>query len=224
LLAAAVVVVVVLAVAITLAVTLGTDEDPSAASPDAPASTASTVPIEELPAGGILDGAGGSGAQERAGAADPVNESALRDLIPLDFTASRCTATGRPVDDGSLAALTCGASISAPGANASDFFLYQEGDDLDGAFQAYIQERSLDELTSSEGAECGAEQGFGEYTQGGPVVGALACFIDSENTAHLVWTNTELKVFAITSAASGDAAGLRSLYDWWVTRGQITRR
>ncbi|MGI8723728.1 MAG: serine/threonine-protein kinase [Geodermatophilaceae bacterium] len=224
LVAAAIVAVVVLAIAVTLTVTLRTGDDPSASSTDAMTSTASATPIEELPAGGILDGVGGSGAQEQAGPADPTDESALRDLIPLDFTASRCTATGRPIDDGSLAALTCGASISAPGANASDFFLYQEGDDLDGAFRAYVQKRSLDELPSSDGAECGDQQGFGEYTQGGPVVGALACFIDSENTAHLVWTNTDLKVFAITSAASGEAAGLRALYDWWVTRGQIIRR
>ena len=224
LVAAAIIAVVVLAIAVTLAVTLGTGANPSTTAPAAMTSTASATPSEELPAGGILDGAGGSGAQERAGPADPTDESALRALIPLDFTASRCTATGRPVDDGSLAALTCGASISAPGANASDFFLYENGDDLDGAFQTYVQERSLDELPSNDGAECGAEQGFGEYTQGGPVVGALACYIDSQNTAHLVWTNTELKVFAITSAASGDAAGLRALYDWWVARGQITRR
>ena len=222
-LAAAAAAVLVVVIAVTLILVLNTGDDP-ATSADPTTSTDGPTPTGELPAGGILDGAGGSGAQEQAGPAEAADEAALRELIPLDFTASSCTATGRPADDGSLAALTCGASITSPGANASDFFLYDAGDDLDAAFRAYVQERSLGELPSSDAAECGEEEGFGEYSQGGPVLGALACFIDSENTAYLVWTSTELKVFAITSAAAGDAAGLRALYDWWVARGQITRR
>lgn len=223
-LAAAVVAVLVVAIAVIIIVVLNTGEDPATSADPTTTSTASPLPTEELPAGGILDGAGGSGSEEQAGPAEPADESALRELIPLDFTANSCTSTGRPAGDGSLAALTCGASITSPGANASDFFLYDTAEDLDAAFRAYVQERSLDELPSSDAAECGEEEGFGEYTQGGPVLGALACFIDSENTAYLVWTNNELRVFAITSAASGDAAGLRTLYDWWVARGQITPR
>lgn len=198
-------------------------DDPSTTA-DPSTSAASPTTTAELPAGGILDGAGGSSSGEEAGPAAADDEAALRELIPLDFNASSCTATGRPAGDGSRAALTCGASISSPGANASDFFLYGSGDDLDSAFQSYVEDRSLNELPSSDAAGCGADQGFGDYSQGGPVVGELACFIDTEDTAYLVWTNTELDVFAITSRASGDAAELRALYDWWVSRGQITQR
>lgn len=137
-------------------------------------------------------------AAAEVGPAAAEDEAALRELIPLDFNASSCTATGRPAGDGSLAALT--------------------------AFQAYVEDRSLNELPSSDAAGCGADQGFGDYSQGGQVVGKLACFIDTEDTAYLVWTNTELNVFAITSRASGDAAELRTLYEWWVSRGQIIHR
>ncbi|MGI8626663.1 MAG: protein kinase domain-containing protein [Geodermatophilaceae bacterium] len=222
LVAVAIVAVLLLAVVVSIIIVLNSGDDPRTAA-DPTTSTASNTPTEELPAGGILDGAGGSNAEEPAGPAEPADEETLRQLIPLDFNASNCTATDRPADDGSLAALTCGPSIS-PGANASEFFLYASGAELEAAFQSYVRARSLDELPSSDAAECGADQGFGEYAQGGPVVGALACFVDSENTAYVVWTNTELQVFAITSAAVGDEAGLRSLYDWWVARGQITRR
>jgi len=221
--AAAIATVLILAVALTVIVALNSGDDP-ATTTDPTASTADQTAAEELPAGGILDGAGGSGSEEEAGPAEPADESALREVIPLDFTASSCAATDRPAGDGSLAALTCGASITSPGANASDFFLYDTAEALDAAFEAYVRERSLDALPSSDAAECGEDEGFGEYTQGGPVLGALACFIDSEDTAYLVWTNAELRVFAITSAASGDAVGLRELYDWWVARGQITPR
>lgn len=223
LVAAAIAAVLVVALTVLLVVALNTGNDPDTTADPTTTSATSPTPTVELPAGGILDGAGGSG-PDQAGPADPADESALRDLIPLDFTASSCTSTGRPADDGSLAALTCGASISSPGANASDFFLYDTAEELDEAFRAYVQDRSLGELPASDAAECGEEEGFGEYAQGGPVLGALACFIDSEDTAYLVWTNTELRVFAITSAASGNAAGLRDLYDWWVSRGQITPR
>jgi len=222
--AAAIATVLVLAVALIVIVALNSGDNPATSTDPTATSTADQTPAEELPAGGILDGAGGSGSGEEAGPAEPADESALREVIPLDFTASSCTATDRPAGDGSLAALTCGASITSPGANASDFFLYDTAEALDAAFEAYVRERSLDELPSSDAAECGEDEGFGEYTQGGPVLGALACFIDSEDTAYLVWTNAELRVFAITSAASGDAVGLRELYDWWVARGQITPR
>ncbi|MDQ3504476.1 MAG: serine/threonine protein kinase [Actinomycetota bacterium] len=223
LLGAAAVAALLVVLAVTLIVILNTGDQPNT-SADPTTSTASPTPTDELPAGGILDGAGGSGPDERAGPAEPTDESALRDLIPLDFSADNCTPTGRPADDGSLAALTCGASITSPGANASDFLLYDDAGDLTAAFEAYVQERSLEALPSSDAAACGEDEGYGQYSQGGPVLGSLACFIDSENTAYLVWTNEELKVFAITSAASGDAVGLRAIYDWWITRGQITRR
>ena len=220
LVAVAIVAVLLIAVVVSIIVVLNSGDDPGAAADPTTSSTAGPNPSEELPAGGILDGAGGSSTAEPA---EPTNEAALRELIPLDFNATNCTPTDRPADDGSLAALTCGPSIS-PGANASEFFLYGSGAELEAAFQVYVQERSLDELPSGDAGECGAAQGFAEYSQGGPVVGVLACYVDSENTAIMVWTNTELEVFAITSAASGDEAGLRELYDWWIVRGQITRR
>ncbi|MDQ4036997.1 MAG: protein kinase [Actinomycetota bacterium] len=222
LVAVAIVAVLLLAVLASIIVVLNGDDPETTADPST-SSAASNPPTEELPAGGILDGAGGSNAEEPAGPAEPADEDALRQLIPLDFDADNCTATDRPADDGSLAALTCGPSIS-PGANASEFFLYGTDADLEDAFDSYVRARSLDELPSGDAAECGADQGFGEYSQGGPAVGTLACFVDSENTAHMVWTNTELHVFAITSSAVGDEAGLRALYDWWVARGQIIRR
>ena len=223
LVAVAIVAVLLVAVVVSIIVVLNSGEDPGTAAEPTPTSAASGSATEELPAGGILDGAGGSSAGEPAGPAEPGDEDALRELIPLDFNADNCAATDRPADDGSLAALTCGPSIS-PGANASEFFLYGSGADLDDAFRAYVRARSLDELPASDASECGAAQGFGEYSQGGPVVGALACFVDSEDTAYLVWTSTELEVFAIASAATGNADGLRALYDWWVERGQITVR
>ncbi|MDQ3733677.1 MAG: serine/threonine protein kinase [Actinomycetota bacterium] len=222
--AASIIAVLLAVIAATFIVVLTSDEDPSTTVEPTSTSTGSPTPTEELPAGGILDGVGGSNSAEEAGPAAPADEATLRELIPLDFTVDRCTATARPADDGSLAALTCGPSISSPGANASDFFLYGEAADVAGAFEDYVQARSLDELPSGNAAGCGQNQGFASYAQGGPVVGELACFIDSENTAYVAWTNTELNVFAITSAASGDAAGLRQLYDWWVARGQITHR
>jgi len=223
LLAAAIIAVLIVVVAATLIIVLTTAKDPSATANPTTTDLGTPSPVEELPAGGILDGAGSNSAVE-AGPAEPADESALRELIPLDFRASSCTATARPADDGSLAALTCGPSISSPGANASEFFLYAESADVTAAFVEYAQERALDELPSGNAAGCGQDQGVASYSQGGPVLGDLACFIDSEDTAYLAWTNTELNVFAITSAASGDAAGLRELYDWWVARGQITRR
>ena len=223
-LVAAAVAALVMVMAVTLVVVLNTSGDRSSSADPTTTTLGSPATTEELPAGGILDGAGGSGSQDQAGPAAAADEAALRNLIPLDFSASSCTATGRPADDGSLAALSCGASITTPGANASDFFLYESEDDLAAAFEAYAQDRSLSEFPSSDAAQCAEEEGFGEYAQGGPALGALACFIDSEDTAHLVWTNTDLRVFAITSAATGDAAGLRALYDWWVARGQIIRR
>ncbi len=211
------------ALAVILVVAADTGKDPSTTSAQDRGSTASATPIEELPAGGILDGAGASAAREPAGPAGLAEEAALRDLIPLDFTVSSCTATARPAGDGSLAALTCGASSTSPGANASDFLLYQASEDLDEAFDAYVRDRSIEELPSGDVADCGDEQGFADYTRSGSVLGTLACFIDSENTAFLVWTNLEQRLFAITSAASGDADGLRALYDWWTTRGQVPR-
>lgn len=219
LVAVAIVAVLLMAVVVSIVVVLNTGETSGGAS-NADATSVAPTATEELPAGGILDGAGGSSAAEPA---DPADEAALRELIPLDFNATNCAPTDRPGDDGSLAALTCGPSISS-GANASQFFLYGSGTELAEAFQTYVQARFLDELPSGDAGACGADQGFGEYSQGGPVVGALACYVDSEDTATMVWTNTELEVFAITSAADGDTVGLRALYDWWVIRGQIIRR
>ncbi len=221
---AAAIAILLAVIAAILIVVLGPDEDPSTTADPTTTSTGSPTPTEELPAGGILDGAGGSDPEAEAGPAAPDDETALRGLIPLDFSASGCTPTARPADDGSLAALACGPSISSPGANASDFLLYAEEADVEAAFDAYVTERSLEELPSGDAAGCGQNQGYAAYAQGGPVLGELACFIDSESTAYLVWTSTEFRVFAITSAASGDAVGLQALYDWWVVRGQITQR
>lgn len=206
--------VVVVALAI-LAIVLLADRMPEGTS-GAPESTTMTsgVPTEDLPAGGVLDGVG----ESTAPPADPADQQRLRELIPLDFSDVSCAATGRRADDGSSAALDCGASISR-GANGSQFYLYSDEGALDEAFTTYVEDRELTELESD--ATCGELRGWFDYTLSGSAVGRVACYVDGDGSATVAWTSTEYHVLAVAASGSGDDEGLNELFTWWQDRGRI---
>ena len=133
-------------------------------------------------------------------------------VLPADFDPDGC----RPAPsagDGDVAAVDCGPSTSQPGARTSRFFLYPDGDAADAAFQADVERLGLPEF--GNGGTCPASQGYGNWTANDAVAGRIACYVDEENTATLIWTETEFAAEAVLRIRNRGDAGLVTLLDWW---------
>jgi serine/threonine protein kinase len=161
----------------------------------------------------LLAGRGGQAA------ADPPSrptESARHDdllaLVPADFDAADC----RPAPsagDGDVAAVDCGPSVTEDGPRTARFFLYPDGRTAEAVFTDDVTALDLPRLEN--GARCPASQGHQDWTLEGAVKGQVACYVDEENTAVLVWTETEDAVEAIVTIRNGGTAGLAALRQWW---------
>ncbi|HEX2072289.1 MAG TPA: protein kinase [Geodermatophilus sp.] len=161
----------------------------------------------------LVAGTGGASAEP---APDPPGPGPRQDdllaVLPADFDAADC----RPAPaagDGDVAAVDCGPSATQPGPRTSRFFLYPDGEAVGAAFAADVARLGLPELTG--GATCPGSQGYLDWTLDGRVMGKLACYIDEQNTAVLVWTETEDAVEAVVRIRNGGTAGLTALMEWW---------
>ncbi|MGY1616683.1 serine/threonine-protein kinase [Geodermatophilus sp. SYSU D00691] len=133
-------------------------------------------------------------------------------VVPAGVDREACR-PAPPADDGDVAAVDCGPSSSQPGPRATRFFLYPDEETLDAAFSADVERLGLVEF--SGGTNCPESQGYGNWTANDQVRGRIACYVDEQNTATLIWTETEFGTQAIVRIRNGGTAGLVSLLDWW---------
>ena len=161
----------------------------------------------------VLAGTGGRDAlaappQPKPGA----QQDDLLAIIPADFDAGSCRPAPAP-DDGAVASIDCGPSASQPGPGTSRFFLYPDGDTADSVFEDDVRTLGLTEFGS--GARCPTSQGYGTWSENDSTAGRIACYVDEDNTATLIWTESEDAVEAVARIRNGGTAGLVSLLDWW---------
>jgi hypothetical protein len=107
----------------------------------------------------------------------------------------------------------CGPSATEDGPRTARFFLYPDGETADAVFTDDVTALDLPRLEN--GARCPTSQGYQDWTLEGAVKGQIACYVDEENTAVLVWTETEDAVEAIVTIRNGGTAGLATLRQWW---------
>ncbi|PWW25092.1 serine/threonine-protein kinase [Geodermatophilus normandii] len=161
----------------------------------------------------LLAGGGGQAAADPpARPTETARHDDLLALVPADFDRAAC----RPAPsagDGDVAAVDCGPSTTEDGPRTARFFLYPDGEAAEAAFTADVTRLELPRLAN--GARCPASQGHQDWTLEGAVKGQLACYVDEENTAVLVWTETEDAVEAIVTIRNGGTAGLAMLRQWW---------
>jgi serine/threonine protein kinase len=200
--AAAVVVAVLLVVGAVLLTRDGGGSQADAGTTTGPSTRTSTAPGTTTPPATTPPGPAG----------DP--EEKLRAALPADFRAAECTTT-TPAGDGDIAALNCGTSRSQPGPALSSFYLYEDADTLERVFSADVGERGLDRLTRSQA--CPADQGYNDYTgSDGSKAGMVACYVDEDNTAIIIWTQDDVSAEALIGIENGGVDGLKTLWDWWV--------
>jgi serine/threonine-protein kinase len=133
-------------------------------------------------------------------------------ILPADFDAAGC----RPAPaagDGDVAAVDCGPSATQPGPASSRFFLYPDGATADRVFLDDVGRVDLTELVN--GADCPASQGHRRWQDGRGNGGSVACYVDQENDAVLIWTETEDGAEAIVTIRHGGTQGLSELISWW---------
>ncbi|MGY1609704.1 MULTISPECIES: serine/threonine-protein kinase [unclassified Geodermatophilus] len=158
-----------------------------------------------------------------APAADPPDRpvpgpqhDALLAIVPADFDAPGC----RPAPsagDGDVAAVDCGPAVSAAGPRTARFFLYPDGQTADAVFADDVTGLGLTALEN--GATCPASQGYQDWTLDGVVMGQVACYVDADNTAVLIWTETDDATQAVVTIRNGGLAGLARLVEWWDEAG-----
>ncbi|SMO91663.1 serine/threonine protein kinase [Geodermatophilus aquaeductus] len=161
----------------------------------------------------LLAGGGGEAAADPpARPTETARHDDLLALVPADFDAAGC----RPAPtagDGDVAAADCGRSATEDGPRTARFFLYPDGRTAEAAFTADVERLALPQLAN--GARCPASQGYQDWTLENEVKGQIACYVDEENTAVLVWTETEDAVEAVVTIRNGGTAGLAALREWW---------
>jgi serine/threonine-protein kinase len=141
-------------------------------------------------------------------------EETLRAALPADFRAADCT-TADPAGDGDVAALNCGESRSQPGPALSSFYLYEDSTTLESVFSADVTKRGLDRFTGDQG--CPDDQGYNDYTgTDGSQAGQVACYVDDDNTAIVIWTQDDANAEALIGIENGGVEGLTTLWNWWV--------
>lgn len=133
-------------------------------------------------------------------------------ILPPDYDPADC----RPApaaDDGEVAAVDCGASATQPGPATSRFFLYPDEETAERVFLDDVARVELEEQPA--GTSCPATQGHGTWVEEGIGSGRVACFVDRENDAVLMWTEAEDSVEAVVRIRNGGTQGLTVLTDWW---------
>jgi serine/threonine-protein kinase len=139
---------------------------------------------------------------------------ALRASLPADFRAGECT-TADAAGDGDLAALACGASRSQPGPSLSSFYLYRDKGALEDVFTADVTRRHLSQFT--DGQACPADQGYNNYkASDGHQAGRVACYVDEDDTAILIWTQDDARAEALIGIGKGGKDGVKTLWNWWI--------
>ena len=133
-------------------------------------------------------------------------------IIPPDYDPAEC----RPApaaDDGEVAAVDCGPSASQPGPASSRFFLYPDEETVEQVFLDDVARVELDE--QPPGTSCPATQGHGTWEEDGVGSGRVACYVDQDNDAVLIWTENEDAVEAVVRIRDGGTQGLTELTEWW---------
>ncbi len=139
-------------------------------------------------------------------------QDALLAILPPDYDPADC----RPAPaagDGEVAAVDCGASASQPGPASSRFFLYPDQETLDGVFLDDVARVELAEQPA--GTSCPATQGHGTWDEDGVGSGRIACYVDRDDDAVLIWTEDEDAVEAVVRIRNGGTEGLTALTEWW---------
>jgi serine/threonine-protein kinase len=165
----------------------------------------------------LVAGSGGAAAADPPRRPTPgPQHDALLAIVPADFDASRC----RPAPsagDGDVAAVDCGRAAGATGPRTARFFLYPDGKTAGAAFSADVARLGLAAL--HDGATCPATQGHRTWTRDGVVAGQVACYVDEDGTAVLIWTETGHATQAVVTIRDGGTAGLARLVAWWEDAG-----
>ncbi|WP_222194056.1 hypothetical protein [Modestobacter italicus] len=185
----------VLLVAIALVITLGGDDEETAAgatdsaqsrpSSSAPAPSSSPAPV------------------------DPAAEDLLAQL-PSDFV----DCVEQPLaGDGDVAAAACGASQTQPGAAEAVFHRYPDVATLDAVFEADTGGAGLTALTGED--DCSTTVGYGEWTIDGVTGGLVACTIVGDGTVQIAWTDDEYLTEGLVSAPGTTQEDVSALYAWW---------
>ncbi|MGY1813638.1 serine/threonine-protein kinase [Blastococcus sp. SYSU D00820] len=147
---------------------------------------------------------------------DPPTEGPQHDdllaILPADYSPEDCE-PAPPADDGEVAAVDCGPSATQPGPMLSRFYLYPDGDMADRAFRADVGRLGLPELPAD--TVCPSSQGYYEWSLEDIGSGQVACYVDQENDAVLIWTETEDGVEGIVRIRDGGTQGLVQLAEWW---------
>ncbi|MGY1739990.1 MULTISPECIES: serine/threonine-protein kinase [unclassified Blastococcus] len=144
-------------------------------------------------------------------AAGPQHDDLLA-ILPPDYDAAGCRPAPAP-EDGEVAAVDCGASATQPGPGHSRFFLYPDGETAERVFLDDVARVELEEQPA--GTSCPATQGHGTWEEEGVGSGRVACYVDRENDAVLIWTEAEDGVEAVVRIRNGGTQGLTALTDWW---------
>jgi serine/threonine-protein kinase len=145
--------------------------------------------------------------------APPDSEAQLLAIIPGGWNRDNCRHQAA-AGDGDIAALDCGAAISADGPTDSAFYLYPDSATLDGVFLDDAERVGLTELPSE--VHCPDQQGFEGYTSNGEQAGRLACYVrEEDNASVLLWTQDNDAAEAFVVLDNGGEAGLQTLIDWW---------
>ncbi|MGY1743218.1 MULTISPECIES: protein kinase domain-containing protein [unclassified Blastococcus] len=148
---------------------------------------------------------------------DDEAEDRLRSIIPGDFIAVDCD-PGEPTDDGAVAVLGCGSASTQPGPEDSVFYLYEDGATLDEVFLADVERNGVPPLP--DGASCPDAQGHGSYAIDDERAGRLACYIDEDNDAIMIWTQDGFAAEALAVIVDGGRPGMQALWDWWLVAEQ----
>ncbi|KQS66218.1 serine/threonine-protein kinase [Modestobacter sp. Leaf380] len=142
-------------------------------------------------------------------------EAELRAALPADFDADSCTTRDLP-DDGAIAALDCGATVSGEGPAYAAFYLYPDEGTLSDVFAADVGGLGLDPLPS--GSPCPGDDGaYGhrDWTQDGVRAGEVACTIGPTGDATLVWTQLDARAEGFAQLPDGTDDDLDALWEWW---------
>lgn len=159
----------------------------------------------------LTDGGEPARARPEPPVAGPQHDDLLA-ILPPDYDPDGC----RPApaaDDGEVAAVDCGASATQPGPVTSRFFLYPDQETADQVFLDDVARVDLEEQPA--GTSCPATQGHGTWEEEGVGSGRIACYVDRENDAVLIWTEDEDSVEAVVRIRNGGTQGLTALTDWW---------
>ena len=106
-----------------------------------------------------------------------------------------------------------GPSLEQPGPAAGSFYLYEDDDTVDQVFLADMGRNGITPLP--DGSLCPDTQGYGYYTIDEQRAGRLACYVDENQNAILVWTQDDVGAEALVGITGGGQAGLVTLFEWW---------